>query len=414
MKKKIRKSRVFENTILLYILTFSSFFFNFITIPYQTRVLGPDIYGKIGFCLATSIYFKLFYDFGFILSATEDVSKNRDDKKELSTILSTVNVLKVIFVAISIIPLLIIINTVPVLQDDKMLFVWFFIYVAIDCFEPDFLYRGIERMRAITIRNVIVKAFFTIMIFIFLKDASQYYLIPIFNIAGASVALVLVYCDVIKRLNVHNRKVRMKEVKKTFDRSKMFFLSRIASTLYGATNTFILGLVYPSGPTLGYYTSSEKILSAGRQGMTPISDSLYPHMVKTKDYGLVKKVLKLLMPFIVIVCVLLFVFAEKICVIAFGDEYIGSAVVLRYMTPIILMTLPIYLLGFPTMTPLGISKKANLSVIYASIYHIAGIGLLFLFGILNLDSICILSITTEAFVLLLRVFYIMKIKRKMK
>ena len=31
-------------------------------------------------------YFKLFFDFGFILSATEEVSKNRDNKETLSKI----------------------------------------------------------------------------------------------------------------------------------------------------------------------------------------------------------------------------------------------------------------------------------------------------------------------------------------
>ena len=82
--KKNRK--LMENTIMLYILTFSNYFFNFITIPYQTRILGPEIYGKIGFALAFATYFKLFFDFGFILSATESVSKNRDNKYWLQSI----------------------------------------------------------------------------------------------------------------------------------------------------------------------------------------------------------------------------------------------------------------------------------------------------------------------------------------
>ena len=347
------------------------------------------------------------------MSATEDVSKNRDDKEKLSTILSTVNILKILFVMVGIIPLIVLLDVVPMLRDDPMLFVLYFIYIAIDCFQPDFLYRGIERMRAITIRNVLVKAFFMLMIFVFLKDSSQYYLIPILNIIGSAVALGLVYFDIFKRLKVKTKRVNIKEIKHTFNRSKMFFLSRIASTLYGATNTFILGLIYPVGPTLGYYTSSDKILSAGRQAMSPISDSVYPHMVKTKNFALIKKILKIMMPIIAVGCVILFVFADKISVIAFGEEYLGSAKVLRYMVPIIFTTLPIYLLGFPTMTPLGISKKANLSVIYSSVYHAVGIGLLFVCGILNLDSICILTITTECLVLFIRIYYIMKAKRRM-
>lgn len=411
--KKIKKphSKVLENTILLYILTFSSYFFNFVSIPYQTRVLGPEFYGRIGFCLAMTVYFKLFYDFGFILSATEEASKNRDDKESLSNLLSSVNIIKLCFVVISFIPALIMVNTIPTLAQDPVLFMLYFVYIAIDAFQPDFLYRGVEKMRAITIRNVSVKAFFTVMIFILLREQSQYHIIPILNIIGSAVSLGLVYYDVYRRLNVKIKRVSFRETKRIFDRSRMFFVSRIASTVYGATNTFVLGLIYPSGPVLGYYSSSDKILSACRQASSPIADGIYPHMVKTANYGLIKKVLKITMPIIVVGSVVLFIFAEPICVLAFGAEFAGAAVVLRYMTPIIIMTLPAYLLGFPTMTPLGISKKANLSVIYAAIFHATGILLLFATGILNLDSICILTICTEAFVLGLRVFYIVRAKR---
>ncbi len=354
------------------------------------------------------VYFKLFYDFGFILSATEEASKNRDNKELLSSLLTSVNTIKLCFVAISIVPVIIMINTIPTLMQDPVLFVYYFIYIAIDAFQPDFLYRGVEKMRAITIRNVLVKAFFTIMIFVLLREQSQYHIIPILNIVGAVVSLVLVYIDVYKRLEVKVKRVNVREVKRVFDNSKMFFISRIASTVYGATNTFILGLIYPTGPVLGYYSSSDKILSASRQAASPIADGVYPHMVKYKNFELIKKILKLTMPIIIIGSIILFIFAEPICVVMFGSEFAGAAVVLRYMTPIIAMTLPAYLLGFPTMTPLGISKKANLSVIYAAIFHSLGILFLFLAGLLNLQAICLLTVCTESFVLSLRIFYVVK------
>ncbi len=361
-----------------------------------------------------TVYFKLFYDFGFILSATEEASKKRDDKNALAQLIASVNFIKFCFIMISVIPLSVLINTIPVLMQDRMLFIFYFIYIAIDSLEPDFLYRGIEKMRAITIRNVLVKAFFTIMIFLLLRNRSQYHLIPLLNILGAFVALMLVYIDIKKRLKIPLVKVNLKETKRIFNNSKMFFLSRIASTLYGATNTFILGLVYPIGPTLGYYSSSDKILSAGRQAMSPISDSIYPHMVKYKDFGLIKKVLKLLMPIIIIGSIIVFIFAEPICIFAFGEEFKESAIVLRYMVPLIILTLPSYLLGFPTMTPLGISKKANLSVIYSSIFHAIGILVLFIAGLLNLQSICLLTIVTETLVLSMRLFYIKNYKKYAK
>ncbi len=412
--KNRNKKKLLENTIMLYILTFSSYFFNFVTIPYQTRVLGPEIFGKVGFALAFATYFKLLFDFGFLLSATEDVSKTRDDKDALSKIVSEVNALKMILIFIGLIVFLVIILNFKVFSGDLFLFILYFIYVAIDSFQPDYLYRGLEDMKVITIRNVIIKSIFCVMIFIFLKKPSQYLMIPAFNIISSTIALVLVYYDVFKRIKLNITKVDFLGVKKLFNNSKIFFLSRIASTLYSATNTFILGIVYPSGPTLGYYTSSDKILTAGRSAVSPISDSIYPYMVKNRDFKLIKKILYILMPIITICGIIGFIYARPICGIIFGDEYLDAYVILRYMIPLLFMTLPTYLLGFPTMTPLGLKKEANFSVIFASIYHIVIVFILFVVKKLNVNSICILTITTEFLVLLIRVVYIYRYKKERK
>ena len=80
MKNKL----LLKNTVMLYILTFSNYLFSFITVPYQTRILGPEIYGDLGFAMSFATYIQLFLDFGFILSSTEEVARHRDDKEELN------------------------------------------------------------------------------------------------------------------------------------------------------------------------------------------------------------------------------------------------------------------------------------------------------------------------------------------
>src|SRR5690606_28065130 len=104
--RTINQKRLISNTIMLYLLTFSSYFFGFISLPYQTRVLGPEYYGRVGFALAFMVFFKLFIDFGFLLSATEEVAKHHRDKQKLSEIVTAVNILKCILSFISFIILL--------------------------------------------------------------------------------------------------------------------------------------------------------------------------------------------------------------------------------------------------------------------------------------------------------------------
>lgn len=71
---KIFNSRLLKNTIYLYVLSFSTQLLYLITIPYQTRVLGAQNYGYIGFAVSLMSYVQLILDFGFILSGTESVT----------------------------------------------------------------------------------------------------------------------------------------------------------------------------------------------------------------------------------------------------------------------------------------------------------------------------------------------------
>ena len=97
----MREKRLLSNTVFLYILTFSNYFFSFITVPYQTRVLGPVFYGRLGFAAAFMMYIQLFIDFGFIMSATERISRNREDKDKVSEIFTVITYCKLVLTAIS-------------------------------------------------------------------------------------------------------------------------------------------------------------------------------------------------------------------------------------------------------------------------------------------------------------------------
>ena len=252
-----KKSVLLKNTIMLYIMTFSTYFFGIITVPYQTRILAPEIYGVVSFAQAFTIYLQLILDFGFILSATEDVANSREDSEKQSQILTAVIWCKAIlgllcFAIVSILCLF-----VERFKSNILLFMLFFLATFFNSLLPDFLYRGNEKMSAITYRTVIVKLFFTVCIFVFLKSKEQGYLIPLFTLCGAIGSCIWSYIDVYKNLKVHFVKVPFSYVITNLKRSAGFFVSRIASTVYGAANTLILGFWFPEGSALlGYYTSA--------------------------------------------------------------------------------------------------------------------------------------------------------------
>ena len=288
-----KKGVLLKNTIMLYILQFSNYLLSFIVVPYESRILGPEFFGKLGVAMSIMVYFQLIIDFGFILSATEDVSRNREDTSYLKRIFTSVTISKLILTVISFIVLLIICKAVPRWHEDRFFYILFFFATAINSFIPDYLYRGLEEMTAITVRTVLIKLFFTLMIFIFLKKPEHLWVIPALNLIGNFVALLGVYIHLNKKHQIAFCAVQRKDVGNAMKRSSKFFYSRIATTAYTAANTIIIDLITAGGNTVGFYTSSDKLITTGKSAMSPIADSLYPYMIKNRDFKLVKKVLDL-------------------------------------------------------------------------------------------------------------------------
>ena len=404
LKNKKEESFLFKNTVMLYILQFSGYFFSFITVPYQTRIMGPEIYGKLGVATAMMVYFQLFLDFGFMLSATEDVTKNHKDKKKLSAIFTSVTLIKVVFAIVSIAVLGVLSLVSEGLKSDVKLYAIFLAGTIVNSFMPDYLYRGMQKMTTITVRAVLVKMFFTVMIFILLSEPSQYIRVPMLTFAGNSFALIGVYIHLYGKMGIRFCKVKFADILASYRKSSGFFLSRIASAIYSSSNAIILQSVDPTGSDLlaGLYTSANKLVVTAQSAMSPIADSVYPYMIKNKNFKMIKKTLLLMMPPILLGSAGVFIFADQICTLIFGPEFTQAGSILRALMPIVVVTLPNYILGFPTLGAMGLMKQANNSIVFATFFHIIGLILLFRAGKINAVSLAYLTSFTESFILAYR------------
>lgn len=409
-----KNKALISNTVMLYILQFSSYFFSLITVPYQTRVLGPEIYGVLGVAAAVMLYFQLFLDFGFILSATADISKNRDDKEYVCKRITSIAIIKAVLGIISLVVILILVFAVPKFSEYKAVYLIYFSAYAVNSFLPDYVYRGIEKMSTVTIRTVAVKALFCIMTFLFLRSKEDYLAVPILTLIGNIIAVIFAYSYLFKHFKYNFTKVTLKEILKDFKNSSTFFYSRIATTVYSATNTLILGFVDTSGAITGYFTSADKVVTTAKNGLSPISDSLYPYMVKNKDFGPAKKILTVIMVPIILGCIVVGIFAEPLCVFAFGKDFVGTANILRAFLPVIVAILPSYIFGFPMMGALGIHKYANYSIFIGTAVHIIGVILLALCGKITGVTLAGMTSVSEWTILIYRVIVVYKTLKNRK
>ncbi|MBS5650538.1 MAG: oligosaccharide flippase family protein [Clostridiales bacterium] len=409
-----KRGVLLKNTMMLYILQFSTYFFGFIVVPYETRVLGPVLYGMVGAAMAAMIYFQNVIDFGFILSGTADVALHREDKKYLSHLFTAVVWGKVLLAAVCAVVLAVLCQLIAVWGDYAGFYFLYFISIFLGSLMPDYLYRGLEQMEIITVRAVCIKAFFTVMIFVFLRDETQYWLIPLLNIIGNGVAFFGVYLHLKRKMGIGFCRVTLREVFSTLRDSLPFFYSRIATTVYTATNTIVLNIISGTGAVTGYYTSADKLITTAKSGMSPISDSMYPYMVKNRDFRLIRKSLMLLMPLILVGCVVVGIFARPLCSWFFGPEFADAAHVLRVMLPVVVVILPSYILGFPTLSPMGLAKHANYSTIVGSVFYLVVMVILFATNHVSMVTLGLLTSATEVLIFLYRLVVVWHYRDRMR
>ena len=407
INKKKELNKLFSNTFMLYILQISGYIFPLLTFPYLTRVLGTNNYGITVLANAIMIYFQMFVDFGFLISATKECSINRDDKEKLGRIVGSIIQGKIILASIAFIVLIALILNNESFKDKSLFIVLSYIPIIISIFITDYLFRGLEIMSAITYRTIISKTIYMILIFTLIKKPSDYILIPI--IASISNIFIAVWSwyYILKKVKIIPRIASLKEVYYAIKDSSLFFVSRIASTIYSASNTIILGNVY-NNVELGLYGAANTLISSARSLMSPIADSIYPYMVKNKNYKLVKNILLILTPIIFIGTGILYIFSDLVLLIISGEEFIKAVPLFRAMLPLIIITLPTYLLGYPILGSMGKMKEANLSVVYGSIFHILGIIVLYFTSNINLIYIINLTCITETIILIIRCYYVCK------
>jgi polysaccharide transporter, PST family len=363
------------NFFSLSFLQAANYILPLITLPYLVRVLGPDKYGLIAFAQSFMQYFLIITDYGFLMSATREISVNRDNKKRVSEIFSAVTVIKLALLVISLCLMLLLVATIPKFKHDWIIYVFSFGIVLDSVLFPVWFFQGMERMKYITIRNVAAKLIFTVAIFVFIRKQADYLLVPLINSLGFIIAGILGFWTVFKHFGVHITFPSAKEIKYHLKEGWHIFISKIAISLYTTSNTFILGL-FTNNTVVGYYAAGEKIVRAIIAGFDPMFRTVYPHISKSaaesKERTIVKlrKIFKLSFTVSFCIFVFFFIFADKIVRVLLGTRFSESIIIIKILSPLLFIIPGAYIFSNLGILPFKLDK-------YFSRIYISG-------GVLNL------------------------------
>ncbi len=397
---KRKQSGIFGNGVSLMVFQVAKIVFPLVTLPYLTRILSVEVYGVVTYVKAVMNYMQVFVDFGFVLSGTKDVVQARDNQKKLELVVGDTIMARVLLGLVGFVIVAILVFSLPILRENMLFTMLSYTAVFLSVFLFDFLFRGMEVMYIIAVRFVVMKVISTVLTFVLVKNDSNMLLIPILDIVSSLVAVALVLYEV-KKMQIKMKFSNLKNIIQKIRESFVYFLSDAAATSLNAMSTIIIG-IYANAAEVAYWGLAMQIVGTTTALYNPISGSLYPEMIKTKKFGLMRKAIRIFLPLVIVGCVVIFVMAGLVFRVLGGEEYIAAVPAFRILVPMLVPGFLAVMYGWPVLGSIGKMKQVTASTAISAGFNIVALLVLALTGNLNLISIAVTRVITEFMLFIIR------------
>jgi len=368
------RKRLAENFLSLSILQGLNYILPLITLPYLVRVLGPEKYGLIAFAQAFIGYFMILTDYGFNLSATREISINREDKQKVSEIFSSVLTIKFFLCILSFL-ILVSLLFIPKFKKDWLVYIFTFGMVLGNVLFPVWFFQGMEKMRYITILNIVAKSIFTVCIFIFIKKMSDFLYVPLINSLGYLVAGVLSLKIVFKNFAVKFVIPSFEDIKHQLKEGWHIFISQINISFFNNTNAVILG-IFTNNTIVGYYSAAEKLIRVVMSLQIPMLNSIYPTMSRLinedikKSINFARKILIYGSCGYLILLISLLIFSHKIILMVLGNNFENSEIIFKVLLIIPLTVFINNIYGTQFLLNIGHSDEFSRVIIFSGLTNL--------------------------------------------
>lgn len=392
----------YKNTLWQYGLQVLRYLFPLVLVPYLTRALGKDGYAVYAYVLSFMGIMQTIADFGFTLSGTKKVVAHREDKMVLSKLVGNITAARLLLLAILLVATLIISQFIPIMAENVPYVMLAFAAVGLRALLPDFLFQGFERMGPLTTRYFSSKSAQVLLTLLLVHSSSDLMLVAVADIVGSSIGLVWSFVVAKHMFNLGIAKPTVRQSLKELKDSAVYCVSNVSSSLFSGFTTIIIGLTL-SSTHIAFWSLALTTIVAVQSLYIPIANSLYPHMLNSRDFGFARKLALLAAPTLAIGTAAYCLLSEQIMYVLGGNEYLGAAYVMRMLAPLLPISFYVMLIGWPVLGAMGRVRTLTLTTLVSGVFSVISMLALYLSGTLTLDIICIVRCAMEVVLLLTRV-----------
>lgn len=340
-RKNEEVQRILRNFSYLSCLQIANYIFPLITLPYLARVVGVESFGRLVIGTSVVAYFQTFTDYGFAYTSVKEIARNKENIKIISQVVCETIMARIFLMIISFCILLLCVYFIPFIQVNREVVFLTFLLIPGHVLFADWFFQGMEDMKYIAMLDVLSKLFFTILVFVVIRERSDYIYQPVLTSIGYTVSAILCLWIMRKRYRVVFYVPPIFNIWKRIERGFNIFLSIFLPSIYTNINTLLLG-GFNGEKATGIYSGGAKFTSLAYNVISLLSRVFYPYLSRRpnshKSYSI------LIISIGALISLFLFLGADIIVKVILGDEFLETIPVLRIVafTPLAMSVMNAY------------------------------------------------------------------------
>lgn len=363
-----------KNAVLNVIKSVMGIIFPLITYPYAARVIGVENIGKINYSASIVSYFTLFAAFGITTYAIRECSKIRDNKEALSKRASEIFSLNLLTTGVSLITLYILAFSVGNLSPYTSIICIQSLSIIFTTIGVDWINVVFEEYKYITIRSIIINVVHLLLLFLLVKNRSDYYQYAFLTVANNIIigGMNFFYC----RRFIHITPSFSKNLLDHFRKLLPFFVNEISIAIYVSADTTMLGAL-KGDYAVGLYSTAVKVYSIVKTIFIAIYSVTLPRLslcIGQDDNIRFREILShVFSTFIVLsvpACTGLFLYSKEIVSIIGSEEFLSASTSLSLLSIALLFAVFGGIFTRCINIPLGHEKTNTTATIIAAIENI--------------------------------------------
>jgi O-antigen/teichoic acid export membrane protein len=330
-----------------------------ILVPFLGRTLGRDGFGRLSIAQSLGAYISVIVQYGFNYSGSRAIAKFSSNGEALAdNVRNIIGAKAVLSAGCVLLGYLLAVFGLNFSLEPR-LFWSTILWGIVNGYTLVWFFQGVSRLEICTYVDCAGRIGAIGVVLFLVRRPSDCYLVLLLQAGGAGIAIALEAYLMYRQ--VAFRWLNLRESLHTLQRDFHVFASRCVESVYLSGTSLILGITQPASE-VGRFAGPEKIVRAIAYGIFPAYQVTYPRLVRKlsidKEHALryAKITMLLTVGIASAIAVLLWLGAGPIVRLALGPEFASSSILLKTLSPLVILMVAVGGVGSNLMLALNRDK----------------------------------------------------------